>query len=579
MKNILSSVGFFLVAFYFASHSTDKARHFSQEYQFTIDTIKDATDSFTEHFLTHLAHLFQIDTYIYAKEHSEKSPSYESHIFRAVHIIEPSSPHSKTLASQKKNTTIHSGNSQEILNSLLTKAKNKILLCFDRLSNAQGSKPQSVEIHSNKVVSDDNPLLADLLCIKRSGVTEAIILIDDIHMWDKTSRHLFSGMPSKGPSVNKICTTLHTINKNYRFLIIGDTLLAYPHNDAIKSSPLLQACTISHLYSDTKADTIFLLDSEKIISQAPLWDVTPNGAETKALRSLVYNLSSATSTNHCHLWHALTLMQNGEYLRAYNHLKDMYEKGFNNPRMKLYLAQAAYGASLQTEGNTFTKQNTEYLKNFLTKADQKSKPEAKIALIGAHDKKYDSIGKYAHLNKLEYAKKNHYDVYLYTGHVDPLRSPYWYKITAVQKHLDAYEWIFWLDSDAIIMNHTQTLEALLDNKYDFICFKDCEGSLCSGSFLIKNSAWSKQFLSTWYAQQDVNIQPGFDNGALIKLYNESHDVRTHTKILPQRMLSSYPPPQCSPTGEYRTGDFIIHFAGIKHQDKERLMKEYYNKQL
>jgi mannan polymerase II complex MNN10 subunit len=397
-------------------------------------------------------------------------------------------------------------------------------------------------------------------------------------MWDKTQHHLFSGMPGKGPCLNNICSALLNINKNYRFLIIGNTMLAYPHDESIKASPLLQACTISHLYNNTKTDILFLLDSERIISQASIWDVTTEGTEKKALEAIARYLGPETSTSHCLLWHALTLLQTGEYLRAYNHLIDIYEKGFTNSRIKLYLAQAAYGAALAEEGNKFTKLNSEYVKHFLKMTEQKKSKNSKIAIVGAHDKNYDKIGHYAHLNKLEYAKKHGYHVFLYTGAVDPLRAPYWYKITAIQKHLNDYEWIFWLDSDAIIMNHSIKLESIVDGKYEFICFKDCESTICSGSFLIKNTQWSKQFLGNWYAQQDVNIQPGFDNGALIKLYNESQDIRNRTKLVPQRILSSYPPPLCSPTGEYRTGDFIIHFAGITHKDKERLMKEYYDKQ-
>lgn len=199
----------------------------------------------------------------------------------------------------------------------------------------------------------------------------------------------------------------------------------------------------------------------------------------------------------------------------------------------------------------------------------------KIAIIGAHDPNYDHIGKYSHLNKTAYGLKQGYDVRLYTEFLDKERLGYWYKVIAVQKNLANYDWLLYLDSDALIMNDTIRLETLIDDNYDMIATE--YGSpypfpILSGQFLIKNSEWSMQFLKDWYDVGDTRIQPGFDGGALIKLYTENEDIHKHIKIIPIRNMGS-----CA--WDYKDGDFIIQFAGYTHSEKEKAMKEYYEKSL
>jgi len=196
----------------------------------------------------------------------------------------------------------------------------------------------------------------------------------------------------------------------------------------------------------------------------------------------------------------------------------------------------------------------------------------KIAIIGCHDPKYDHIGIYSHLSKSAYATKNGYDFHLYTEYLlDVSRKGYWYKLIAAQKNLPYYDWLFYLDSDAVIMNHSIRLESLIDDNYDMIAAgTNCEGfPVLSGQFLIKNSEWSKKFLDEWFEVGDTNIQPGYDGGALIKLYNERPDVRDHIKLIPLVNMGSY-------DWDYKEGDFVIQFAGYIFPEKEKRMIRYYN---
>lgn len=219
-----------------------------------------------------------------------------------------------------------------------------------------------------------------------------------------------------------------------------------------------------------------------------------------------------------------------------------------------------------------------FFSNFISFANSSLK-KPKIAIIGAHDQRYHPCGKYAHENKKRYAQKNSYDVFLYNEVLDINHGRYFNKVVAIQKHLSDYDWLFWLDSDALIMNDNIKLEHLIDENYDFITTRDCLLNINSGDFLIKNSEWSKKFLIDWLNSKGAVVDgvPA-DNGALLKLYKESEESRKHFKIIPLRMLSSFPacPLFYKIDGQYRKGDFIIHAAGLPtFAAKVELIKKYY----
>lgn len=60
------------------------------------------------------------------------------------------------------------------------------------------------------------------------------------------------------------------------------------------------------------------------------------------------------------------------------------------------------------------------------------------------------LGRLSIENKLSYAHIHHYPFFFYHAHlIDPNRSPTWSKIPVVQNYLDDFEWVMWLDIDAI----------------------------------------------------------------------------------------------------------------------------------
>lgn len=183
-------------------------------------------------------------------------------------------------------------------------------------------------------------------------------------------------------------------------------------------------------------------------------------------------------------------------------------------------------------------------------------------------------------NKRAYCERHGYDFICCEQSLDKDRPISWSKILLIQQVMQkrSYKWIFWTDGDSLIMNHAIPLEDLIDNKYNFILSKDFNNVNC-GQFLIRNCSWSKRFLKKVYEHTECINHSWWEQQAVILELNNKEYMEL-TKIIPQRLINSYPVNtvnNCLHT--YQPGDFIIHFAGIHALGDLHSLMESYSKQV
>ncbi|KAI9313949.1 galactosyl transferase GMA12/MNN10 family-domain-containing protein [Dichotomocladium elegans] len=149
------------------------------------------------------------------------------------------------------------------------------------------------------------------------------------------------------------------------------------------------------------------------------------------------------------------------------------------------------------------------------------------------------------------------------------RKTVWGKMDAVEKVLPKYDWIFWMDMDAVIMNQERSLFELLDDlkqRYDgefegidLIAAKPRgDPMLNAGVFFLRYSPWSMQFLRDvqgvveWY-----NKGPSYEQGAMWQMM-QFEENRPHIFLLENddHTFNTFPK-------RYQPGDFIVHFAPDK----------------
>ncbi|KAL0075350.1 glycosyltransferase family 34 protein, partial [Phycomyces blakesleeanus] len=160
-----------------------------------------------------------------------------------------------------------------------------------------------------------------------------------------------------------------------------------------------------------------------------------------------------------------------------------------------------------------------------------------------------------------------------TGHVR--RKAVWGKIDVLEKALPKYDWVFWLDMDAVIMDQKRSLDDLLeelkadyqkqdngfqfDKQIDMIVSRPSKDRMINaGVLLIRNTPWAMQFLrdlqdmSGWYQKG-----PSYEQGAMWELLQKPGN-RERVLLLDRddHTFNTFP-------SYYIPGDFVVHFAPDK----------------
>lgn len=192
-----------------------------------------------------------------------------------------------------------------------------------------------------------------------------------------------------------------------------------------------------------------------------------------------------------------------------------------------------------------------------------------------------------------YAEKHGYDWKEYWETLDESRPPPWSKILYILKTLEeGYDWVFWIDADAIIMNDSIELEKFIDNEYDFALCKDAF-SWNTGAWFVKNSDKAKELLNYTYSkeehidaflwEQGAFMNSAWEKGIRIKVHQQkefnavaketkeffmegnTYECGTFKFVLDMKEYDK---------GMYEDGDFILHFASINHEGRDMLLREY-----
>lgn len=137
-------------------------------------------------------------------------------VLEEVHTIELSAPHYQQAAhllSKYPHVTVHHGDSGKILPGVLERLSGKkIIFWLDGHYSGVGTA------HGE----ESTPILKEIEAIKNAGICDAIILVDDIRLFDPHQTE----QPGY-PSLEQLKQAIYQINREYRQLVIHDVLVAY----------------------------------------------------------------------------------------------------------------------------------------------------------------------------------------------------------------------------------------------------------------------------------------------------------------------------------------------------------------
>jgi hypothetical protein len=177
-------------------------------------------------------------------------------------------------------------------------------------------------------------------------------------------------------------------------------------------------------------------------------------------------------------------------------------------------------------------------------------------------------------SKRAYAAKHGYALHIGGEDVwDRSRPIPWSKFNFINKYLDDYDYLFWSDADAILLEHDVRLETLLlpllPPHKDILWTLDACNHYNNGHLFIRGkSAWVKDYFKRCYAMTDLLHHIWWDNAAMIYQFENNPSDREKMETCKDHWkFNAYvfgPSGHATDTSTrlYIPGDFLIHFAGV-----------------
>ena len=190
-------------------------------------------------------------------------------------------------------------------------------------------------------------------------------------------------------------------------------------------------------------------------------------------------------------------------------------------------------------------------------------------------------------NRMIYTSRHGYDLIYEVGdmnnkcktfagnYVHFIQPTPWVKLVVFSECLKIYQTVVWIDADALIINHSLSLEQIiaecpLDGRGFIVSGNECDPwpSLNTGFWIIKNTSFSHRALSVilnYSRNEDVrNYRGWYEQYSVIKLYQEEESSRKFVCITPSS-LSWFPvvlKKQRVINCQTRKPDnFLVHWAG------------------
>ena len=228
----------------------------------------------------------------------------------------------------------------------------------------------------------------------------------------------------------------------------------------------------------------------------------------------------------------------------------------------------------------------------------------RFCVIQTCDENYKKLSDITYKNNKEYCDLYGYDYISYTKNINDNKPAHWQKYIALKRHIKNYEWVLFLDTDCLIMNHTIELDTLIDENYSMIFenmgdrflgenpeyekMMDWNYNAISSAMLFRNDKISKDFINDVYENKVIPVKGIYDNTAVRVILSTNENYKNVTKMFDtdSRKLNSVwytNKPKFLLEHEiswndnkniYKKGDFILHIVGYNVDERTSLAKQF-----
>lgn len=202
-----------------------------------------------------------------------------------------------------------------------------------------------------------------------------------------------------------------------------------------------------------------------------------------------------------------------------------------------------------------------------------------IAIVQIYDDNIKEYAEYSRLMNAMYAHKHNYTYIAIEYDLVPVSmSVYYNKILAIMSALKdsrKFEYVLYLDSDAIITNFDYTIESIIERHLDKdIIIASDENGTNNGVLLFKNTAKSLEFLQRSFSNRSFfHTDTPEQNAMLFYLQNE---YRKNTGLEKPSFFNAYLDGYKDQKGKsqvWNEQSFILHLMCLSTKDRCAVMRE------
>ncbi len=208
----------------------------------------------------------------------------------------------------------------------------------------------------------------------------------------------------------------------------------------------------------------------------------------------------------------------------------------------------------------------------------------KICLATTYNQNYKEISKIVIPNMVRYCDKHNIDFYKTEIDLTNGRTWVWNKLAVLQKILPLYDWVLFIDTDCLFMNHNINLRQFIDDDYSIVIgenfptadwFKEYDRNLEFGVAFFHNIDITYKIISEVYNDWTYVNHWWAEQYTLMKLLEKNKEYNRAVKRIESKIINTF-------EGMYEGPEktFIYHVAGgivISFEEKrlklEKLSKE------
>jgi hypothetical protein len=262
----------------------------------------------------------------------------------------------------------------------------------------------------------------------------------------------------------------------------------------------------------------------------------------------------------------------------------IFEDSGRNLKLKLWHKTPCL-LEISVDNNAFQKlydngifSNTPCPKIYNIKKQQSSplfcRGKKNIAIVTLATPNMKSMTDISFKNHAFYAKKHDYNYVSYYDSLVDFKYVTWNKVFAISDLISSFEYICWIDADAIFTNMDTTLESIIEQnpqKHLHVCDDIGGWRLNTGVMIWENCEWSTRVLKDWSEMEKIPHNQGAEQQQLINYLKKHDNDCIHWHVYNRKLFNAHPK-------DHTEGDFVLHMMGLSGTERIKTFTEW-NKNL